>query len=219
MTRDEAVSAIQMQLAFRTTLSSEIVTMLQLAQQELELAPTLPWFLISEDSYQDTSDGEQRVPIPVDFLDETDEAVLRYVPTTPSADDPEVDLFKDDYDSLRKAYMDTTTGTIQTGPPEAYALLGSYFRIFPTPDDTYRLRMIYYAQDDVLDSNVENQWLKYVPQLLMGRAGKKIALGPLRDQVAYSIFDSWEKTGQASLILREVTRDLSNKTLQVGGKH
>ncbi len=219
MTRDEAVAEIQVQLAFRTTLSSNIITHLQMAQQELELAPSLPWFLISEDSYIDTTSSEQRIPVPDDFLDETDEAVLRYVPTTPSADDPEVDLLKDDYDSLRKAYMDTTTGTIQEGPPESYAILGNYFRLFPTPDDVYRLRMIYYKADDLLDTNIENNWLKYVPQLLMGRAGKKIAMGPLRDQVAYGIFDSWEKAGQASLLLRAATRELSNKNLQVGGRH
>ncbi len=219
MTRDEAVAEIQLQLAFRTTLSTEIISHLQQAQRELELAPTLPWFLISEDSYQDTVSGEQRVTLPSDFLDETDQAVLRYVPSTPSADDPEVDLFKDDYDALRKTYMDTTTGIIQTGPPESYALVGNYFRIFPTPDDEYRLRMIYYAEDDVLDTDIENNWLKYCPLLLMGKAGKKIALGPLRDQLAYGIFDSWEKEGRSLLLTREVTRDLSNKNLQVGGRH
>lgn len=219
MTRDEAVNEIQTQLAFRTTLASTIIGHLKQAQSELELAPTLPWFLLSEDSYKDTVSGEQRVPVPMDFLDETDEAVLRYVPTTPSTETPERDLIKDDYDELRKFYMDTTTGIMKIGPPEAYALLGDYFRIFPTPDDTYRLRMIYYAADDLLDTNIENQWLKYVPLLLMGKAGKKISMGPLRDQIAYGVFDSWEKEGRGLLTTREVTRDISNKNLQVGGRH
>lgn len=219
MTRDEAVSEIQTQLAFRTTLASTIIGHLKQAQSDLELAPTLPWFLVSEDSYKDTVSGEQRVPVPLDFLDETDEAVLRYVPTTPSADAPEVDLFKDNYDDLRKAYMDPSTGILKVGPPEAYALLGGYFRVFPTPDAAYRLKMIYYAEDDVLDTNIENQWLKYSPLLLIGKAGKKIAMGPLRDQVAYGVFDSWEKEGRSLLVTREVTRDNSNKTLQVGGRH
>lgn len=219
MTRDEAVAEIQVQLAFRTTLSTTIISHLQQAQRDLELAPTLPWFLVSEDSYKDTASGEQRVPIPLDFLDETDEAVLRYVPTAVSATTPEVDLIKDNFDDLRKAYMDASTGTIQTGPPQAYALLGNYFRIFPTPDDTYRLRMIYYAEDDTLETNVENNWLKYAPLLIMGKTGKKIAMGPLRDQVAYGIFDSWEKEGKGLLLTRDATRDVSNKNLQVGGRH
>ncbi len=219
MTRDEAVSEIQVQLSFRTTLASTIISHLQQAQNDLELAPTLPWFLVSEDSYRDTVNGEQRIPIPLDFLDETDEAVLRYVPTTVSATTPELDLLKDNYDDLRALYKDTSTGSIRSGPPEAYALLGNYFRIFPTPDDAYRLRMIYYKQDATLDTNIENQWLKYAPLLLMGKAGKKISLGPLRDQLAYGVFDSWEKEGRQLLVTREVTRDSSNKNLQVGGRH
>lgn len=219
MTRDEAVSEIQVQLVFRTTLASTIISHLQKAQQDLELAPTLPWFLISEDSYIDTVSGEQRTPVPTDFLDETDEAVLRYVPTTPSASTPEVDLIKDNYDDLRKAFMDTTTGILKVGPPEAYALLGNYFRLFPTPDSTYRLRMIYYKQDTLLTTNVENQWLKYIPLLLMGKAGKKSSLGPLRDQIAWQVFSEWEAEGRRLLTTREVTRDASNKNLQVGGRH
>jgi len=219
MTRDEAVAHIQMQLGFRTTLSSSIISQLQLAQQNLETGPTLPWFLISEDSYIRTEDGEQRVPLPTDFLEEADEAVLRYIPDDLSAENPEVDLIRDEYDVLRKNYMDTATGTIKTGPPEAYALFGEYFRVFPTPDDDYLIRMIYYQQDDLLTTNIENQWLKYIPKLLMGLAGKQLSGGPLRDQVAFSTFDAWEKEGRAMLLSKEIRRDISNRNLQVGGPH
>lgn len=219
MTRDEAVAHIQMQLSFRTTLSSSIILQLQLAQETLELGPTLPWFLISEDSYINTTSGEQRLPIPTDFLEETDEAVFRYVPATVSATIPERDLDKDDYDILRHNFMDTTTGMVKVGPPEAYCLLGDYFRIFPTPDGSYRIRMIYYKQDTTLETNVENKWLKHVPKLLMGMAGKAMSMGPLRDQVAYGVFDSWEKEGRNLLLTKHVTRDLANRDLQVGGEH
>lgn len=219
MTRDEAVAAIQLQLGFRTTLSSSIILQLQLAQTTLEKGTVLPWFLISEDSYIDTTADEQRIPIPTDFLEETDEAVLRYVPTTVTEEDPEVDLVKDDYDVLRKNYLDTSTGAIQSGPPKAYCLMGEYFRIFPTPDDEYRLRMVYYKQDTSLSTNVENGWLKHVPKLLMGLAGKQLSGGPLRDAMAYKIFDEWEQTGRARLVQKINSRQLANRSLQVGGPH
>ena len=119
MTRDEGVALIQEQMSFRTTLSSNIITAMQLAQTQLEIQPTKPWFLVSEDAYVTTTSGEQRIAIPTDFLEEIDEATLRYIPDDVDAGHPERDLVKDDYDILRKNFMDATTGTIESGPPEA----------------------------------------------------------------------------------------------------
>lgn len=216
MTRDEAVAAIQEQLGFRSDLSTNIITNMKLAQVTLEKGPTKPWFLVSEDSYIRTTNAEQRIPIPSNFLQETDQAVLRYIPDTLT--DGEVDLKKDDYDVLRKNFLDTTTGTIETGAPEAYALLGNYFRIFPTPDDDYLLRQIYYKTDTVLSTNVENGWLKHVPYLLIGKAGGQIA-SALRDSAALSTFKSWENEGRLILLSQNVDREFSNRDMQVGGPH
>jgi hypothetical protein len=218
MTRDEGVARIKEQLGFRTTLDSSIVNQLILAQVLLEANHPLPWFLVSEDSYTVTDIGDERVSIPLDFLAETDEAVFKYVPDVVSGDNPEVDLVKDDYDTLRINYRDDSTGLTKVGPPEAYALLGNYFRIFPTPDALYTLKTIYYAKDTTLDTNVENKWLKYAPMLILGRAGKFIA-GPLRDTAAMQIFGEWEQIGQTSLIRRDTDRDLANRSLQMGGPH
>jgi len=219
MTRDEGVALIQEQLGFRTTLSSSIVTNMKLAQQTLEQGPTKPWFLITEDAYVRTTAEDERLPLPDDFIEEVDEAVLRYVPDAVSQDDPEVDLDKDEYDVLRKNYKDVNTGTTKTGAPEAYALVGNYFRIFPTPDDDYLIHMIYYGEDDTLDTNIENKWLKYCPYLLLGKAGKQISFGPLRDQAAWQVFDSWEKEGRAILISKNTARAMSNMQMQIGGPH
>ncbi len=217
MTRDEGVAAIQLQMSFRTTLDSEIVTAMQMAQTMLEAEPMKPWFLISEDAYIRTEADDDRIPIPDDFLEEVDEAVLRYVPD--DTDDDQVDLKKDDYDTLRKNYADPDTGGILTGPPEAYALLGNYFRLFPTPDDDYLIRQIYYQQDDTLDTNIENEWLKHVPFLLLGRAGLIIALGPVRDMVAAQVFKEWIAEGRAILTAKNISRSMAGRELQVGGPH
>ncbi len=221
MTRDEAVSMIKLQLGFRSNQDANIISCLKLAQTQLELQPTKPWFLISEDSYAFTSSGEQRIAIPTDFLQEVDEAVLRYVPEDSTDPSEEVDLWKDDYDALRKNYANWTNSVtgLSTGAPEAYCLLDGYFRIFPTPDATYRLRMIYYAQDDVLSTNIENQWLKYAPLLLMGKAGRMISEGPLRDKEATGVFLGWEQQASLSLAGQVVARDMSNRRLQMGGSH
>ena len=216
MTRSQAVALIQQQLGFRSDLSSEIVTNLQYAQTLLESGPTKPWFLISEDSYTDTESGESRVPVPTDFLQETDQAVLRYVPD--DLTDGEVDLKKDDFDVLRKNYLDEDTGTIAEGAPESYALVGDYFRIFPTPDDAYRLRMIYYKQDTVLSSDVENGWLKWAPFLLIGKAGGMIA-SALRDPAAVGTFQRWEQEGRLLLASQSTDRDMANRDMQIGGPH
>lgn len=216
MTRDEAVSIIQTQLGFRSDLATQIITQLKFAQQVLESNPTKPWFLVTEDAYIRTLSGDDRVPVPSDFIQEVDSAVLHYVPDTVTALNPEVDLKKDDYDVLRQNYRDTSTGTIKTGPPEAYCLLGNYFRIFPTPDDDYLLRQIYMAPDTVLSSNIENNWLLHFPYLLIGKAGVFIA-SALRDSAALATFMQWEIKGQALLVQRTYERELANEKLQVGG--
>lgn len=216
MTRDEGVALIQDQLAFKTTLADAIVRQMQLAQTTLEKQHK-PWFLISEDSFVNTTASEQRVEVPEDFLAETEEAVLRYVPTDP--EEEEVELTKDDYDTLRSNFKDEDTGLFEEGPPEAYCLMGKYFRIFPTPDDTYQLRMVYFKKDDTLDTNIENQWLKEVPLLLLGMAGLLIAKGPIRDQVAASVFSDWIAEGKATLMRQDEERQHTNRKYQMGGPH
>jgi len=188
-----------------------------LAQKTLEAGPTKPWFLVSEDSYIRLTVNEQRLILPTDFLQETDMAVLRYVPDDLTAS-AEVDLVKDDYDQLRSAYLDTDTGTIETGAPEAYALLGEYFRIFPTPDDAYLIHQIYYKYDTVLDTNVTNGWLTYFPYLLIGKAGWQIA-SALRDSVAASTFRQMEQEGRLLLASQTYDREFSNRDMQMGGPH
>src|SRR5689334_20945854 len=168
MTRDEVVALIQQVLGFRTSLQSTIISNLQFVQIQLESEPEKPWFMISEDSFTSTSALEERIAVPDDFLQEVEETVLKYVPDDTTAE--EVDLVKEDYDTLRANYRGSVPG-----PPEAYALVGNYFRIFPTPDDTYTIRMIYYQKQAALVSNIENGWTKYVPYLIAGEAGAIVA--------------------------------------------
>lgn len=214
MTRDDAIALMQIQLGFRTDQSANLITCLKVAQQQLELQPTKPWFLISEDSYIRTEVDEGRLPVPSDMLQEADDGVLYFVPDDAEDESDHVLLKKDQYDILRGNFAETASGE-----PQAYALLGDYFRIFPIPDDDYLIRMIYYQQDTVLDSNVENGWLKWAPYLLMGKAGQLLSLGGLRDSQATVVFQGWEQQGAIALHAQNVAREMANFDMQVGGPH
>lgn len=211
MTRDEAVSIIQQQLGFRTDLNSEIVTNLKLAQTMLEAGPNRPWFLVTEQQSIVTEIGEQRLVVPSDMLVELDSARLVYVPD--DSGEVSVDLKKEDYDQLAYDFREE-----EAGPPVAYALLGDYFRLFPTPDAAYTIKIIVYGKDEVLDSNIENGWLKWVPYALIGKAGAQIATAA-RDATALAAFREWEREGRLALAGMDVARDTANRVLQMGGPH
>lgn len=209
MTRDEAVAIIQQQLGFRTTLSSEIVTYLKLAQIDLEKLPTKPWFLRSEYAHIYTEPDEPRIPLPNDFLEEVEEDALWLVEDETDLTDGLTALYKDDIQQLQEKLP-------SAGTPEAYALDGAYFRLFPVPDDEYYIRMVYYKRAEELNSNVENTWLKYAPKLLMGTAGMMIA-SALRDMAAQKTFQEWKITDGLSLANQNEAREHAARSYQIGG--
>lgn len=210
MTRDEGVAHIKRQLAFRQTLDTEIVAELKLAQTMLELGPVKPWFLISNNATALTTANQQQLSLPTNFLLEVEDAVLTYI----DSDNEEHDLVKDEYDVNRVNFKETDPGV-----PKAYSLLGNFFQLFPVPADEYTIRMMFYKQDTVLTSNVENGWLKYVPYLLLGTALKQIAEGPIRDTVAGGVANGWISAGMQALNSRNVDRSMTNTTPQMGGRH
>jgi hypothetical protein len=216
MTRDEAVAIIHQQMGFRSDLSAVIVTHMKLAQQQLELEPNKPWFLLSETLSTETEADQPKVLIPsgsVVMIEEFDNGALYYVPSEGDDEGKNLKLRKDEYDVLMENYKDT-----DPGEPVAYALRGKYFYLFPTPDDVYTIKIIIYANDTILDSNVENKWLQYAPMVLIGKTLKMIATAP-RDQVAKTTGQEWEREGRLALLASEETRDLANQELQIGGPH
>jgi hypothetical protein len=211
MTRDEAVAMIKLQLRVRTDSDTNIITALKMAQQQLELLPTKPWFLISLDSYITTVVDERRVNIPDDFLSEIDEAGLNYIEGAGLVTDKQHFLKKAAYDTLVDTYG------VEEGEPKAYALVGDLLYLFPLPDDEYIIRMIYYKKDTVLSNNVENGWLKWAPYLLMGEAGLVMSGGPLRDKGATDVFTAWKQQGLGSIYNMNEARMHANVEYQIGG--
>lgn len=164
MNRSAAREEIQRLLGGRSDLSADINSGFQLEQIELEKRRPLPWFLESERSSIFTSSGEERVPVPSDFLAEVEDDALWYI----DAEGNETVLDKMFADEARVLYPDP-------GEPIAYNLQGNYFRLFPTPDDAYQLKLVYYQKGDVLSTDVENVWLLHEPNLLIARVGLRVA--------------------------------------------
>jgi hypothetical protein len=209
MTRDEAVGVIQTILGFRTDLVSNIITMLQVSQTMLEQAPPKPWFLTSERSYIVLQPNLNKVALPTNFLVEVDDAHLYYNPSL--ATSPQVKLVKESLDQLREIYS-----SLAKGAPEAYAILGNYFYIFPTPNVEYTIELLYIKSDALLTTNIENKWLKYNPYVLIGKAGGLIA-NSVGNQAAAATFKAMENEGRTLLVSQNTEREFSNRELQIGG--
>lgn len=209
MTRDEAVAEIKQLLGFRTTLDDTIVTQMQREQARLETAPIKPWFMTSANNYRYTEVGVAELSLPTDFIEEYEDGALWLVDDTGAA--APIPLVKDDYDHLRPQY-------VEQGEPEYYALVGESFHLFPTPDEIYRLEMIYLKRDTALTTNIENNWLKYCSDLLVGQTGMKIAQS-LRDTEAVKVFMLMRDQGLRQLHLQNEARMHANRSYQIGGDH
>lgn len=212
MLRDTAVERIKRRLIHRegSTLDSEIVDALQDAQGRLEDDGFLPWFLQTEVSSILTTADDERLIIPSDFIREVDEDALWYYNgSAESASDVWTPLPKDDIDNLRGAYPGE-------GPPEGYALDGNYFRLFPTPDDAYTIKMIYFAHDTVLSTNIENKWLKYAPRWLMSEAGADIAYSIGMDK-AGERFEQQAEVARKKLFVETTAREEAGRRRSRGG--
>jgi hypothetical protein len=210
MLRSQAVARAQRILGFTTAHETALIEQLQDAQQEFEQDAELPWFLRREISSVSTTIDEERVQVPPDFLREVEEDALYYF--DPAADDA------DKYTTLVKEELAFLRGDLPgTGSPSHYALDGIYFRVFPTPDEVYTLKMIYYAKDALLTTDIENDWLKYLPTLMIGRAGQVVAAST-RNPEAVVEFKRLESLGLGLLIRGNVARAAAGRTYVMGGK-
>lgn len=220
MLKSEAISRIQRRLGFMSSLSSEITEELKDAQVKFEkgiILPSggvfLPWFLQTEISTAWTTSGEERVSLPSDFLKEAEGDGLWYF----NADAEEEEdvwtlLQKDDLDFLRKNLPGS-------GAPQGYALDGMYLRILPVPDAAYRLKMLYFGSDTVLDTEADgtNKWLTHAPYLMIGEAGYEISFSA-RDSAAPDYFDKMRAREINRLWAFGEAREHENRSYAMGGE-
>jgi len=206
MTRDEAVDIIKGRLARsgNTAMDDYVIGELKLAQTTLEEGATLPWFLLTELSSYVGTIGEERVPVPDDFLMECEEGSLWIV----QDDGTSKGLPKDDYAALLAAY--STAGT-----PISYALLGEYFRVLPVPTAVETYKRIYYGAATALTTNIENVWLKHSPKLMIGIAGEAVARY-VRDFNAVGLFKQDASDAWNALVMKNEARLHSNREYMMG---
>lgn len=211
MTRDEAVSDIKVALGrFNSTvLDTEIVTHLQRAQTRLEksaprwLNSHYPWFLVKDLASLNTVKDDDKVSPPAGFLAEVEEGGLFRL-----VDGKEYKkLIKEDWNVIRVKFSDP-------GTPVWYALIGKVFRLAPTPDAVYPLRLLYYGTDTVLTSNIENDWLAEAPDILVGEAGIRVA-NSVRNNDAMQYFGGLKQQGELDLEAVNESRLHSNRDYQM----
>lgn len=217
MDRDTAVASIKVGLGFKTTLDANIVTALVEAQNDLEAAEYLPTFLKTA-AFTDlsTAADTETVAFPTGFLREIDEEPLIYYDST-ADDNPYIELTKDDTGFLRQKYASISFSTTATRVPKAYSI-DTAIHIFPLVDGVYTLKWRYYKADTSLAaSNIENSWLKYAHQLMIGTAGLKIAQG-LRDKDAINYFSGQIALGTKRMMASQIAVDQAARSLAMGGE-
>lgn len=209
MTRDEAVNIIANRLGQRTGLTSQIIAEMKLAQTRLEHGGFLPWFLrIKYDATFDTS------PIYMQdgFLREIED-----IPMIAYADDDGImrEVQKDYYSTLVTA---TANGDLdETGPPEYYAMRDATFiHLFPVPDKAYTGTTNYYQAAATLSTDIENLWLKHVPEVLICETGIRIAKF-LRDEVAVALFKEDLASATDDMIRDTVAFNVGAFSAKLGG--
>lgn len=213
MTRDEAVIEILQELSYRRGGEAEVITQLQRSQLSLEqVGKTLPYFLRVVDQTLTLTVDQDYVLFPDDFIKEVEEAPIRY---SDAAGNPSIRyLRKSDDKGLREYYTDSSS-TVLRGGPSGYTFLVDRMRIFPTPDQAYGLIWDYYAHDVPLTSNIENKWLKYNPDILMGHAGHRLAKRK-RSPEAAAVFQGMFADGQRQLISDNEERERTNSSRYLG---
>jgi hypothetical protein len=215
VTRTQAVQRINDGLGFRPdghSLESKIILRLQEAQRDLEAGKTLPRFLIREDQHITLLAGEHSAALPEDFIREDDNNRLHFFLTKPRLDedgdpvldengDPIIDVISDIARYLKpKRYNDAVTANLrEQGPvgPSIYVIRSTTIDFITRADTEYELIWNYYASGQLLDTDIENEWLRSSPEWLIGEAGYRIAKD-LRDPEGVALFDGLRTQGRAA---------------------
>lgn len=219
----DAIARIQEKTGYRSDKAAEILRELNDAMGTLSLGVPMPggrgsfvpWFLIQEQSTVSTQAGEERLLLPSDFVGEVENFRLyRY---DSSADDDErwTELLKDDIGFLRRNRQGS-------GVPQFYAFSGDYWRLFPTPDAVYPLKVILASKDVALtaspDNGASSRWLTHAPWLLISAAGINFAAS-LRDATAVQFFQARLQTESGLLFNASVSRFEVNARPVMGGAY
>jgi hypothetical protein len=193
-----------------TSLRAALALEMAAAQKDvLEGMDFVPWFLLSSLTSAATVASLRSVALPSDFLMEVEDSGLFYTDSSGNMNE----LAKDEYNYLVKYYAET-----DSGPPEAYALVGSNYEIFPMPDDAYTLQYYYFLHDAApTDTATENRWLAQAPLLLLAETGRVGASLYIQNADLAVSFTEEYKRQKDLLWKRNEARAVSNRDIRMGG--
>lgn len=209
MQRD-AIAAIIAGRLNRSDMTTNILGEMSLVQStQLEGAPFLPWFTEVTDSTLSITANLETVSVPASFIREVDGEGLFYL-------DPTTSLYKaivkDDYDNMVKQLDATST------VPQAYAIIGSKYYFRPVPTQNLSLLLIYNQKlADPSTGNIENGWMLWAPDLVIGAVGFIIASQYLQNPEQAQVFDLQRKEGIQRLNIMHEARAHANRDYRMGG--
>lgn len=175
MLRDAAVAIIKSRIGNRTDLDEEIVTEMTQAQETaLEQNGMFhPWFLETGIiTLGTTVAAVETLALPSNWLGEIEEQSMWIYDAT--LDQPYFELRKGAYDVALQRFP-------ENAKPQRYSLNKNNVLLKPTPDAAYVIQTRYFATDDVLTTNIENDWLKYASDWLIAETGIIIARDYIQD--------------------------------------
>jgi len=207
MFRSEAITIIKRGLGFRQTQDAAIVAALKEAQRDLELGQTLPNWLLVFDEAVVTTVGVATVALPTGFLRFHEDYPLYVI----DDEGRRVSVPRKQQVEARDAYGSVTDGATRVFVQDTKARL----TLLPTPTTVYSLYVTYYKAAVVLDSEVENLWLKNAPNYLVGMAGLKVA-ADLRDKAGVERFSKMAQIGNKGFLGDVVEDELAGRPLLMG---
>lgn len=192
-----------------TTLANLEIALVQ--RNELEAnAEFFPWFLESEWADASVTAGEERLPLPVDFIAEIEGQVMQL-----QIDGIWTDLRRGRYDELLREFPYETSG-----PPQAYDIVGKYIVVRPTPDKVYPIRMRCIQRDkafDLLADTESNKFLLHASDWLLAAAGRVIAGLHLHNDALATKFSTLRDEAKTRVMLETESREHINRTYRMEG--
>ena len=209
MMRSEAIQIIKRGLGFRQTQDAAIIAALKQAQRDAELGQTLPNWLLTFGEPMVTAANQRIATLPPGFIRFHEEYPMYYV----NADGAQVSLVRRNSMEALDAYGEHQSDSRY---PQVFVLLNkTQVAYVPTPQAALTVYVHYYKAAETLDSDVENAWLRYAPNYLIGMAGVHVA-GDVRDRGAADKFNRMATIGHKALIGDIVEDELAGRPLVMG---
>ncbi len=206
MTLNEVTKAVAFRLGNVRGMDDAIQMEIGATIRRLENEDFHPWFLLSENNEFKTTAGENRVPVPNDFLAEYDDSCL-YVKQDNGLYYPLQKM------SAEEVRMEGQGGE---GMPIMYALTNKYFRVFPVPDREYKLELLFYRRSgSILDGDASNPWFVEAPDLVIYETVSHIMLARKDKRVVQ--FEQLAAEQKQTLYRRHTAREEANRDVVMGG--